>query len=144
MGRIWVEDQGFNIVRFNGTYIRPVDGSAYIHFDSWRVNVSNGSWLPAYVYSEESDVSPDKARLRSAARPASGVMPQASRIPGEEFSNAFTAIQVDPKDAVSDQVDSSTPLASEKAWERQGENNYIFRLEQAGLVAPGIATERDS
>jgi len=55
---------------------------------------------------------------------------------GEEFSNAFTAIQVDPKDAVSDQVDSSTPLASEKAWERQGENNYIFRLEQAGLVAP--------
>ena len=43
---------------------------------------------------------------------------------------------MDAKDAVSDQVDSSTPLASQKAWERQAENNYIFRLEQAGLVAP--------
>ena len=26
MGRIWVEDQDFNIVRFNGTYIRPGRG----------------------------------------------------------------------------------------------------------------------
>jgi hypothetical protein len=136
MGRIWVEDQGLNIVRFNGTYIRPVDGAAYIHFDSWRANVANGSWLPAYIYSEESDVSPDKSpvALRGQTRLWGYATSQLDT--GKEFSNVFTAIQVDPKDAVSDQVDSSTPLASEKAWERQGENNYIFRLEQAGLVAP--------
>jgi hypothetical protein len=136
MGRIWVEDQDFNIVRFNGTYIHPVEGSKFIHFDSWRVNVSNGSWLPAYVYSEESEVMPNKSpvALRGQTRLWGYATSQTDT--GQEFSNAFTAIQVDAKDAVSDQVDSSTPLASQKAWERQAENNYIFRLEQAGLVAP--------
>jgi len=136
MGRIWVEDQAFNIVRFNGTYIHPVEGGAYIHFDSWRANLSNGSWLPAYIYSEESDVAPDKTpvALRGQTRLWGYATSQVDA--GQEFSNAFTAIQVDPKDAVSEQVDASTPLASQKAWERQGENNYIFRLEQAGLVAP--------
>jgi hypothetical protein len=136
MGRIWAEDQGLNIVRFNGTYIHPVEGAAYIHFDSWRANVSNGSWLPAYIYSEKSDVSPDKSQvaLRGQTRLWGYATSQLNT--GQEFSNVFTAIQVDPKDGISDQVDASTPLASQKAWERQGENNYIFRLEQAGLVAP--------
>src|SRR6266540_360227 len=130
MGRIWVEDQGFNIVRFNGTYIHPAEGSEFLHFDSWRVNVSNGLWLPAYIYSEESGVMVDKlpVALRGQTRLWGYATSQTDT--GREFSNAFTAIQVDAKDAVSDQVDSSTPLASQKAWERQAENNYIFRLEQ--------------
>src|SRR6266542_1116535 len=136
MGRIWVEDRDFNIDRFNGTYIHPAEGSEFLHFDSWRVNVSNGLWLPAYIYSEESCVMADKmaVALRGQTRLWGYATSQADT--GREFSNAFTAIQVDAKDAVSDQVDSSTPLASQKAWERQAENNYIFRLEQAGLVAP--------
>jgi hypothetical protein len=136
VGRIWVEDQGFNIVRFNGTYIHPAEGSEFLHFDSWRLNVSNGLWLPAYIYSEESGVMADKlpVALRGQTRLWGYATSQTDT--GREFSNAYTAIQVDAKDAVSDQIDSSTPLASQKAWERQAENNYIFRLEQAGLVAP--------
>jgi len=115
-----------------------------MHFDSWRVNVSNGSWLPAYVYSEESRVMPDKSSvaLRGQTRLWGYATSQADT--EHEFSNAFTAIQVDAKDAVSDQVDSSTPLASQKAWERQAENNYIFRLVQAGLVAPVSLLARSS
>ena len=136
MGRIWVEDEGLNIVRFNGTYIHPAEGAAYIHFDSWRANVSNGSWLPAYIYSEESDVAPDKSQVALRGQTRLWGYATSQLDTGQEFSNAFTAIQVDPKDGISDQVDASTPLASQKAWERQGENNYIFRLEQAGLVAP--------
>ena len=43
MGRIWVEDRGFNIVRFNGTYSQAAPGQFYMHFDSWRVNCGPGS-----------------------------------------------------------------------------------------------------
>ena len=47
-GRIWVENQDYTIVRFNGVYT-PVSGiNGYnLHFDSWRVNMQPGLWLPA-------------------------------------------------------------------------------------------------
>ena len=55
-GRIWVEDGGGNVVRFNGTYTGPTSEDAskyYFHFDSWRMNVQPGIWLPVAVYVEE-------------------------------------------------------------------------------------------
>ncbi len=55
MGRIWVEDQDYNVVRFNGTYSPHPKTAYYLHFDSWRLNMRPGSWLPAYIFSEESD-----------------------------------------------------------------------------------------
>src|SRR5690242_11479214 len=55
VGRIWVEDQDFNIVRFNGAYKPASRTNYYFHFDSWRLNVQPGLWLPVYVYTEESD-----------------------------------------------------------------------------------------
>jgi Peptidase family M48 len=136
LGRIWVEDQNFNIIRFNGSYVHPEEGSAFLHFDSWRVNVNNGVWLPSFIYSEEYDVMSDKlpVTLRGQTRLWGYATSQSDT--AQEFANAFTTIQVDSKDAVSDQVDASTPLASQKAWHREAENNYILRLEQAGLVAP--------
>lgn len=136
LGRIWVEDQNLNIIRFNGSYIHPEEGSAFLHFDSWRVNVSAGIWLPAFIYSEEADVMNDKSpvTLRGQTRLWGYATSQTDT--AHEFANAFTAIQIDSKDAVSDQADASTPLASQKAWHREAENNYISRLEQAGLVAP--------
>ena len=39
--------------------------SYYLHFDSWRLNMRPGLWLPAYIYSEESDM-----QYRMAAVPA--------------------------------------------------------------------------
>src|SRR5436853_2544807 len=54
-GRIWVEDRDFNIVRFNGTYSPHSRYSYYLHFDSWRLNLQSGLWLPAYVFIEESN-----------------------------------------------------------------------------------------
>ncbi|HXC43764.1 MAG TPA: hypothetical protein VNY51_09620, partial [Candidatus Dormibacteraeota bacterium] len=38
-GRIWVEDQGYTIIRFNGTYSRAKTNQRYFHFDSWRLNL---------------------------------------------------------------------------------------------------------
>src|ERR1700687_3334847 len=55
LGRIWVEDQDFNIVRLNGTYARPQRNNYYFHMDSWRLNLTPGYWIPAYIYSEEGD-----------------------------------------------------------------------------------------
>ena len=55
-GRIWIEDEGGNVVRFNGTYTGPTSEDAskyYFHFDSWRMNVQPGIWLPVAVYVEE-------------------------------------------------------------------------------------------
>jgi len=36
LGRVWIEDQDYNIVRFNGTYYPHPRSSYYLHFDSWR------------------------------------------------------------------------------------------------------------
>jgi len=43
-GRIWVEDEDGNVVRFNGTYVENPNDEAnhYFHFDSWRMNVQPG------------------------------------------------------------------------------------------------------
>ena len=40
-GRIWVEDQDYHIVRYNGIYASSL--AANFHFDSWRMNVAPGA-----------------------------------------------------------------------------------------------------
>ena len=55
VGRISVEDQDFNIVRFTGTYASKAFSKRSFHFDSWRLNTLGTMWMPAYVYTEESD-----------------------------------------------------------------------------------------
>ena len=67
-GRIWVEDQDGNIVRFNGSYTGNKDDQVarYYHFDSWRVNVQPDVWLPTAIYVEETAAEPGQARHRYA------------------------------------------------------------------------------
>jgi hypothetical protein len=54
VGRIWVEDQDYSIVRFTGTFTKGFGKRAF-HFDSWRLNLMGRWWVPAYVYTEESN-----------------------------------------------------------------------------------------
>src|SRR5215469_13081953 len=64
VGRIWVEDQDYHIVRFNGSYGESLLISKYFNFDSWRTNVGPNLWLPAFVYVEQGNVhDPQTARL---------------------------------------------------------------------------------
>src|ERR1700723_323474 len=56
LGRIWVEDQDYHVVRFNGAYGGGGHSSWYFHFDSWRTNVQPNLWLPSFVYSEEREL----------------------------------------------------------------------------------------
>src|ERR1700739_536373 len=57
LGRIWVEDQDYNIVRLNGTYAPRPRNAFFFHMDSWRLNLIPGYWVPAFIYSEEGDFS---------------------------------------------------------------------------------------
>ena len=46
-GRIWIEDQDYNIVRLNGFYEPRPRNAYFFHMDSWRVNLIPGYWVPA-------------------------------------------------------------------------------------------------
>ncbi len=137
LGRIWVEDQEQNIVRFNGTYAPHSRRGYYLHFDSWRLNVRPGLWMPAYIYTEESDLK--YSMLQRQAR-----MKGQTRLWGYDLKNAgrqeeFSRITVDSPATVRDQSESAqdaTPVESQRAWERMAEDNVLERLEKAGLMAP--------
>ena len=135
LGRVWVEDQDFNIVRFNGTYAPAPHFGSYLHFDTWRLNMRPGVWLPAYVYSEEAAV---PNHIFSSVR-----FKSQTRIWGYDQAHIghhdeFSAITVDsPK--VQDQSEAAqdaSPVQAQRAWNRMAESNVLDRLEIAGLLAP--------
>jgi hypothetical protein len=134
-GRIWVEDQDGNVVRFNGTYTGPtsVDSSKYyFHFDSWRMNVQPGIWLPVAVYVEETQ------RIEGAK--SVGLKAQTHfwgyslKLPTRDSENV--SVKVDDAVDKSDDSQDVGPLQASRMWITQAENNVIDRLVEAGLVAP--------
>ena len=133
-GRIWVEDQGYHIVRFNGSY--PKSKEYMFHFDSWRENLRPGLWLPVYVYSEESDLSQwgvPNLGFRSQTQLWGYVLK--AQTPDQQL----TQILVDSNSQVDDASTSEhdkTPLQSERDWRLEAENNALNRLQKGGLLAP--------
>jgi hypothetical protein len=134
-GRVWIEDQDGNVVRFNGTYTGPTSEDSskyYFHFDSWRMNVQPGIWLPVAVYVEESQgVGGSKATGLKAQTHFWGY---SLKLPTRDSENV--SVKVD--DAVDQSEDSGDvgPLQASRMWITQAENNVIDRLVEAGLVAP--------
>jgi len=139
MGRIWVEDQDYNVVRFNGTYFPHPKTTYYLHFDSWRLNLRPGMWLPAYIYSEESD---QKVRMTKNLHFRAQTRLWGYDLKGLNKSSEFTQILVDSPQSgsgVKDQSDvtaDATPVVAERMWERQAEDNAVERLTRIGLLAP--------
>ncbi len=137
LGRIWIEDQGDNIVRFNGTYYPHPRASYYLHFDSWRQNLRPGGvWLPSLIYSEESDL---KYRLGQTLDYKAQTRLWGYNLKDLRRNSEFTEITVDAPQAVQDQsqkAQDATPIEAQRAWERQAEINVIDRLQQIGLIAP--------
>lgn len=136
LGRIWVEDQDYNVVRFNGTYSPRPRTSYYLHFDSWRLNLRPGLWLPAYIYSEESDLHfrmTLNVRYKAQTRLWGYDLQRLGR------SDEFTQILVDAPQTVRDQSaagQDASPVESQRLWERQAEENALERLVKIGLLAP--------
>jgi Peptidase family M48 len=133
IGRIWVEDQDFNIVRLNGTYARASRNSYYFHMDSWRLNLIPGYWLPAYIYSEEGDFTAG-ARNKIAFKGQTRLW--GYNLKTTSANDELTNIRVDSVKDDTPSAQDATPLAAERQWQQQAEDNVIERLERAGLVAP--------
>jgi hypothetical protein len=136
VGRIWVEDKDYNLVRFSGVYTHPVRDT-YFHMDSWRTNVQPGVWLPTAIYEEETAL---KASLLKKTVRFKGQ----TRLWGYDLKHAgrqeeFTDMQIESNDGVQDENANSadfSPVTSLRAWERESEENVLDKLETAGLLAP--------
>ena len=133
LGRIWVEDRGFRIVRFNGTYTSKRSRSQFLHFDSWRVQTADDFWAPAFIYVEDHDPLPGAARRMKAQTRLWGYEPlQPDRL------QELTAIVLESENPIADPEEEvvRSPVERHRLWQRQAESNVIERLERSGLLAP--------
>jgi len=136
VGRIWVEDQDFHVVRFNGAYGGGSRTSYYFHFDSWRVNSGPNLWLPAFIYSEESDLNYAVAkRLSFKAQTRLWGYNQSASAQEQELSKILIESQTPIKDQ-STTANDINPIMAQRNWDRQAEDNVVDRLERLRLLAP--------
>jgi hypothetical protein len=134
-GRIWIEDEDANIVRFNGTFTPPTNEDSskyYFHFDSWRMNVQPGIWLPVAVYVEETQRMEGEKTVGLKAQ--THFWGYSLKLPSRESENV--SVKVDDAVDKSDDTQDVSPLQASREWVSQAENNVIDRLVEAGLVAP--------
>jgi hypothetical protein len=135
-GRIWAEDQGFAIVRFNGVFESSEgEGKGFnLHFDSWRMNLQPDLWLPAMIYSQESEL---KNSTDSSVR-----FRAQTRLWGYSLANLnhpadFSQTPLDQPDL--DRGKNSqdySPIEAEQQWQQRAEVNVLNRLQRIGLIAP--------
>jgi hypothetical protein len=136
VGRIWVEDQNFTIVRFNGALDGGTRSHQYFHFDSWRTNTGPNLWLPSFIYSEENNAQYNL--VGSVAFKAQ------TRLWGYNLGHSkqeqeLSKIIVESNAPINDssvQNNDVSPLQAQRNWDRQAEDNVVDRLERLGLLAP--------
>lgn len=133
IGRIWIEDRDFNIVRFTGTYI----SRRAFHFDSWRLNTLGVRWMPAYIYTQESNSS-DPADHSVWFKAQTRIWGYDVRNAGDqrEFAKRLTdvATPADPKRHEASQDLNPAYSVGETATYRP-EDAVVERLQVAGLMA---------
>jgi hypothetical protein len=150
VGRIWIEDRDYNLVRFNGASRgseKMLSGvfkrTLSFHMDGWRVNVAPGVWVPSYVYSEETDLNGTSSSKSSAKSKRQARFKSQTRIWGYQAQNAdqsgsLTTIRIDEPN-VADTADGAaqlSPVLSQRRWEQEAEANVLERLEAIGLLSP--------
>jgi hypothetical protein len=132
-GQIWVEDQDYNIVRLNGTYVPRPKNAFYFHMDSWRLNLVPGYWIPAYIYSEEGDFSygsKDKAAFKAQSRIWGYDVMKDNR------DDELTDLKIEAVKDESPTAQDLSPLEAQRAWQQQAEDNVVERLQKSALLAP--------
>jgi len=139
VGRIWVEDQDYHIVRFNGAYGGSSLTSNYFNFDSWRTNVGKNMWLPTFIYSEEGSVRDPRSRNMGYR-----AFRAQTRLWGYDLGHShqeqeLSKVLIEAASGVNDRTETRndySPQQSELSWDHQAENNVADRLERQGLLAP--------
>jgi hypothetical protein len=148
VGRIWIEDRDYNLVRFNGASGRTAESLSGLmkrrlsfHMDSWRANVAPGVWVPSYVYSEETDSnaqSSGKSKSKQQARFKSQTRIWGYEAQSTDRTGSLATIRID-EPTVADATDGAaqlSPVLSQRRWEQEAEANVLERLEAIGLLAP--------
>jgi len=143
LGRIWVEDQDFNIVRFTGSYTSKAYSRRSFHFDSWRLNTLGITWMPAYVYTEESnphDPSSHGLWFKAQTRIWGYDVQQAGD--HHEYAKRLTdnPAAADPKRHEVSQ--SLSPQLTLGDTTYTPEDEVVERLQVAGLMAPDGEVDR--
>ena len=135
-GRIWVEDEAFTIVRFNGSYSGNNNSNLKFHFDSWRVNAGPNLWLPAFIYSEENT---QKYLLAGATLSKAQTRLWGYHIGHASEEQELSRVLIESSDPVIDKSQQNTdlsPVQEVRAWDLQAANNVMDRLQRQGLIAP--------
>jgi len=138
-GRVWVEDQGLNIVRFNGAYQGATKDNLYFHFDSWRMNVAPDKWMPSVIYSEESNVTNERKKDFKPVDVKAQVRMWGFNLTKENREAEFSQVLIEAQNAVKDSSENSTdrsPVEAKRLWDRQAEENVIEKLQATALMAP--------
>jgi hypothetical protein len=130
-GRIWVDRNSGNIVRFNGSFSGgQSDISEYYHFDSWRTNVQEGLWLPNAFYVEETD--PKSAAHVLKFKAINYIWGYSLKVPTGDATEADASFGSDAQ--TTGTAEDLSPLAAGRKWVEQAEDNVIDRLFTAGLI----------
>lgn len=132
IGRIWVEDRTFRIVRFNGTHALGRGKRGSLHFDSWRTETTPGFWAPSFIYVEDEDAEGRAGNRFKAQSRLWNYAPSASSKIEE-----LTAVLIE-SEAIEDDdpTERLTPLEARRRWLQEAQDNVLDRLEKAGLLAP--------
>ncbi len=141
-GRVWAEDENLTIIRFSGAYY-PINGWERDHwvlwshwhsipFDSWRVNVQPGLWLPAYVFNQErwskNWIFRAQTRLWGYSRENTHLESESATLAIESPSAMLNVMNGDNADR--------SPLQAQRQWRTEAEENALETLQEAGLIAP--------
>ena len=136
VGRIWVEDQAFAIVRFNGSYSTHHDANLIFHFDSWRVNAGPNLWLPAFIYSEEKAESLPVAKMQMFKAQTRLWAYNSGQARQEQELSQLRVESAAPVIDKSQQDNDLSPYQEQRAWDQQALENISEKLERIGLLAP--------
>ena len=130
-GRVWIERNSGNIVRFNGDFAgSEKDIAEYYHFDSWRTNVQEGMWLPTSVYIEETDPKSPSHTLKFKA--VNYIWGYSLKTPPKDTDQA--TLEVEGATDASQNAPDVSPLQAQREWVQQAEDNVVQRLYEAGLI----------
>ena len=143
VGRIWVEDLDYNIVRFTGSYTSKAYSKHSFHFDSWRLNTLGITWMPAYVYTEESDPHDPSSHglwFKAQTRIWGYDVQQAGD--HHEYAKPLTdnPAAADPRRHEASQ--SLSPQLTLGGATYTPEDDVVERLQLAGLMAPDGGVDR--
>jgi len=100
------------------------------------VNTGPNLWLPAFIYSEESDLNfAMSKRLSFKAQTRLWGYNLGHSAQEQELSKILIESQMPIKDQTTTANDIN-PVMAQRNWDRQAEDNVVDRLERLGLLAP--------